>query len=297
MDLTLGAAAALGAACLWAISTIIWTRQMAVSWPQAMNLFKTGLSLPLFLAIMLIRAPHAPFAHVTPATMGILLASGVIGMSLGDAAYFGALPRIGARRTMMLQCLSPVFATILGFGIGEPLPGPAASAGVLLVLVGILLVLRERPVGTIQQGHTRLGLALGLASALCQAIGIVMTKRGFAEAGVLQVSTIRLAAGVVGILAYEACRGSAVATVRHALRPPSLGRIIPAALLGSFIGFFLFQVGIRYSPPAVAAALSGTSPLFVAPLSVAFLGEAMRAGGWIGTILAVGGVALVMLAH
>jgi drug/metabolite transporter (DMT)-like permease len=67
--------------------------------------------------------------------------------------------------------------------------------------------------------------------------------------------------------------------------------------MGSFLGFLLFQVAIGNSPPAVAAALTGTSPLFVAPLSVAFLGEAMRAGGWIGTILAVGGVALVMLAR
>jgi len=293
---TLGAVAALGAAALWAVSTILWTRQMAVSPPQAMNLFKTGLCFPLFVATLLIAGPHPALAGVTPVAAGILVVSGVIGMSLGDTAYFSALRRIGARRTMMLQCLTPLFAAVLSLLMGEGLPGAVASIGVVLVIIGIVLVLRERPVGVVARGRTRAGIALGLASAFCQALGIILTKRGMVSVGLLQASTIRILAGVVGILTLEAITGQLGATVRHALRPPSLPRILPAALMGSFLGFFLFQVAIQNSQPAVAAALTGTSPLFVAPLSVVFLGEAMAVGGWIGTILAVAGVALVMVA-
>jgi drug/metabolite transporter (DMT)-like permease len=294
MHMTLGAAAGLGAASLWAVSTILWTRQMAVSWPQAMNLFKTGLCLPIFIATLLLAGPRPPLAGVTPVAAWILVVSGVIGMSMGDTAYFSALRRIGARRTMMLQCLSPLFAAVLSILLGQRIPGAIASVGVALVLLGLILVLRERPVGIVVRGRTRSGILLGLFSAFCQALGIVMTKRGLQSATVLQASTIRILAGVLGILALELVNGQLRATVRHALRPPSLPRIIPAALMGSFLGFFLFQVAVMNSPPAVAATLTGTSPLFVAPLSVVFLGEAMRAGGWIGTILAVAGVALVM---
>jgi drug/metabolite transporter (DMT)-like permease len=297
MHLTLGAVAALGAACCWAISTILWTRQMAVSWPQAMNLFKTGLCLPLFVGTLLIAGPHPAFGGVTPGAAAILLASGVIGMSLGDSAYFAGLGRIGARRTMMLQCLTPLFAAVIALCFGDGLPGLLTSVGVAMVVIGIVLVLRERPVGTIVRGHVGQGIFFATASAFCQALGIILTKRGLANAGILQASAIRIFAGVIGILLFEALRGQLIATVRHTVRPPSLPRIIPAALLGSFVGFLLFQIAIRHSSPAVAAALTGTSPLFVAPLSVAFLGEAMAAGGWIGTILAVAGVALVMLAR
>jgi drug/metabolite transporter (DMT)-like permease len=290
-----GAFAALGAAALWAVSTTIWTRQMAVSWPQAMNLFKTGLCLPLFAITLLAGGPHPPLAGVDCGSMWILLASGVIGMSLGDTAYFASLSRIGARRTMLVQCLAPIFTAGLSLATGERLPGAVAALGVACVLGGLILVLRERPAGTVRPGHARAGLLFAVASALCQAIGIIMTKRGLRDASILQVSTIRIFAGVVGILILELAHGQFLATVRHALRPPSLGRILPAALMGSFLGFFLFQVAIRFSDPAVAAALTGMSPLFVAPLSVVFLGERMRVWGWFGTIAAVAGVVLVML--
>jgi drug/metabolite transporter (DMT)-like permease len=267
---------------------------MTVSWPQAMNLFKTGLCMPLFAVTLIVARPHAPLAGVGHTSAWILLVSGVIGMSLGDTAYFAALSRIGARRTMLVQCLAPLFTAALSLVAGQKLPGTIAAVGVAFVLLGLILVLRERPTGTVRAGHVRSGVLFAVASALCQAIGIVLTKRGLREADILQASMIRIVAGVGGILLLELLHGQLVATVRHALKPPSLGRIIPAALMGSFLGFFLFQVAVRFSEPAVAAALTGTSPLFVAPLSVIFLGERMRIGGWAGTLLAVAGVALVM---
>ncbi|MBM3287049.1 MAG: DMT family transporter [Candidatus Eisenbacteria bacterium] len=294
-SLPLGEIAALGAAALWAVSTIIWTRQMEVSWPQAMNLFKTGLCLPLFIVTLLATGAGRSFLEIGAPAIGILLVSGIIGMSLGDTAYFSALTRIGARRTMLIQCLAPLFAALLSAALGEPLPGAIAASGVLLVLLGLILVLRERPVGVIHPSRARSGILLAMTAALCQALGIVLTKKGLAHATVLQASTIRIAGGVMGILLLELLHGQLTATVRHALRPPSLGRIVPAALMGSFLGFFLFQEAVRHTEPAVAAALTGTSPLFVAPLSVLFLGEMMRAGGWVGTILAVAGVVVAML--
>jgi drug/metabolite transporter (DMT)-like permease len=291
----IGEAAALGAAALWAISTILWTRQMAVSWPQAMNLFKLGICLPLFVVLLLVAGPRPALAGVIPSSAGILLVSGVIGMSLGDTSYFAALSRIGARRTMMLQTLTPLFAAGLALVAGQSMPGSVAAAGVALVIVGLILVLRERPSGIVRAGRAKSGVLFALGAAFCQALGIVLTKKGLEHADLLQASTIRMFGGVIGMLVLEAAHGQLVATVRHALRPPSLSRIIPASLMGSFVGFFLFQLAVRSTDPSVAAALTGTSPLFVAPLSVFFLGEMMRAGGWIGTILAVAGVALVMM--
>jgi drug/metabolite transporter (DMT)-like permease len=268
---------------------------MAVSWPQAMNLFKTGLCLPLFAITLLVQGTGPPLAGIGSGSLWILLASGVIGMSLGDTAYFASLSRIGARRTMLVQCLAPIFTAALALASGERLPGAVQAFGVGCVLFGLVLVLRERPVGTVLPGHAKAGLLFAVAAALCQAIGIVMTKRGLREANVLQASTIRIFAGVVGILLLELTHGQMLTTIRHALRPPSLARILPAALMGSFLGFFLFQVAVQRSDSAVAAALTGMSPLFVAPLSVIFLGEKMKVLGWLGTIAAVAGVALVML--
>ncbi|MDM7914831.1 MAG: EamA family transporter [Candidatus Eisenbacteria bacterium] len=292
--LPIGETAALAAAALWAGTSILWTRQMAVSWPQAMNLFKTALCFPLFLLVLLLFGPRPALAGVGAGSFAILFVSGVAGMSLGDSAYFAALGRIGATRTMLIQTLTPLFAAALSAAFGQPLPGRLAAVGVAFVVAGLALVLRERPHGTIVRGKVISGLAFALLAAFCQALGIVLTKLGLEEADVLQASTIRIFAGVLGVLLFSLLRGRLAATVSHAIRPPSLRRILPAALLGSFVGFFLFQVAVRYADPAITAALTGTSPLFVAPLSAVFLGETMKPAGWIGTILAVLGVALVM---
>jgi drug/metabolite transporter (DMT)-like permease len=290
-----GELAALGAAALWAVSTILWTRQMAVSPPLAMNLFKLGLCLPFFVVVLFLQGGRTPLAGVDGASLAALVLSGVIGMTLGDTAYFAALSRIGAQRTMLLQCLSPVFAAGLSVLAGQDLPGRIGAAGVALVLVGLALVLRERPVGTVAPGHAVAGVFLGLAAAFGQGLGIVLTKRGLTTSGIGQASAVRMASAVAGLLLLELVRGRLAATLRHVLHPPALARIVPAALMGSLLGFYLFQASILHAEPAVAAALAATSPIFVAPLSVVFLGERMRAGAWVGTIVAVAGVALVML--
>lgn len=289
-----GEIAALSAAALWAASTILWTRQMAVSSPAAMNLFKTGFCLPFFAVLLLLR-PGGVLHGVGPGTLAVLFVSGVIGMSVGDTTYFAALTRIGARRTMLLQILAPLFAAILSAMAGQDLPGTAGILGIGLVVAGLYLVLRERPVGIVRPGHAMAGVLFALAAAFCQALGIVLTKWALRQADLYQASAVRCFAGVIGIIGIEAARGFIVPTMRGALRPPGLSRVVPATLMGSLLGFFLFQVAIRYAEPAVTAALSGTSPLFVAPLSIVFLGEAMRAGGWIGTVVAVAGVILVMI--
>ena len=260
-----------------------------------MNLFKTGFCFPLFVISLLFASRQVPLAGVGAASIGVLVVSGIIGMSIGDTLYFSGLARIGARRSMMVLTLSPLFTAGLSALAGQKLPSVAASFGVALVLFGLILVLRERPVGMVIPGKARSGVLFVLGAALCQALGIVLTKQGLAEADILEASTVRIFGGVVGILALELVRGRLRATLKHTLRPPSLRRIVPATLLGTFLGFHLLQAAVRYTEPAVAAALTGTSPLFVAPLSVAFLKETMRAGGWIGTVLTVAGVALVML--
>jgi drug/metabolite transporter (DMT)-like permease len=295
-NLPIGELSALASAAFWAIASILWTRQMAVSRPIAMNLFKTGFCLPLFLLVVVARGGWGGITGIDAGSVVILLISGVVGMSIGDTFYFAGLERIGARRTMMIQTTSPIFAAVLSFFAGQPLPGIIASVGVVAVLAGLLLVLRERPVGLIVTGKLRSGIALAFGASFSQALGIVLTKEGLARVDILEASTIRIVGGVLGILLIEALRRRLIETVGQALKPPALSRIIPATLMGTFFGFLLFQAAVEYAEPAVAATLLGTSPLFVAPLSVLLLGEAMRAGGWLGTALAVAGAIIVILA-
>jgi drug/metabolite transporter (DMT)-like permease len=45
--------------------------------------------------------------------VGILALSGVIGIGLGDTAYFAAINRLGPRRALLLETLAPPIAALL----------------------------------------------------------------------------------------------------------------------------------------------------------------------------------------
>jgi drug/metabolite transporter (DMT)-like permease len=72
-------------------------------------------------------------------------------------------------------------------------------------------------------------------------------------------------------------------------------RLILADLLGTVVAFYLFQAAVMLGSPPVTAALCATSPILVAPIAARWLGERMPWTAALGTLLAVVGVALVVL--
>ena len=132
-------------------------------------------------------------------------------------------------------------------------------------------------------------------AALCQAIGIVMTKDAIGRSGVLPAALLRLLAGGLGILAFELLRGHGAGLPAAVWRGFARPRLILAALLGTVVAFYLFQAAVMLGSPPVTAALCATSPILVAPIAARWLGERMPWTAALGTLLAIGGVALVVL--
>jgi drug/metabolite transporter (DMT)-like permease len=114
--------------------------------PGAMNLGKCVAALGFFVATALVT--RAIGGHLVPAAspraIRWLLASGFIGLALGDGAYFQAIVRIGVRRALLLLSTAPVFAAIGGaLFLGEQLAAQQ-WAGILAVMAGVALVVYER---------------------------------------------------------------------------------------------------------------------------------------------------------
>jgi len=42
----------------------------------------------------------------------LLIASGIIGIGLGDTFYFGGMSKIGARNALLIEILAPIFTGI-----------------------------------------------------------------------------------------------------------------------------------------------------------------------------------------
>jgi drug/metabolite transporter (DMT)-like permease len=70
---------------------------------------------------------------------------------------------------------------------------------------------------------------------------------------------------------------------------------VGGTLFGPFLGVWLSLVAIQNSPVGIASTLMGLSPIFLVPVGLIIFKETFTWRTMIGTITAVGGVALLFL--
>ena len=137
-------------------------------------------------------------------------------------------------------------------------------------------------------GDTRVLMALGIT--------IVIWASAFAA---IRAGLQGYTPGHLALLRFLV--GSALLVVYALLTrmPPPAWRDVPAVLLGGFLGFFGYHVGLAFGQVTVeagsASLIISSVPVFTALLAVAFLGERLGPLGWVGTLVSFGGVAMISL--
>jgi len=290
-----GELAALAAAWLWAVATVMFGRLGKLLPPLVLNLAKGAIAVLLLLATLLwLQRPPSGLAGWP---LVVLIASGMIGIGLGDTAYFAAINHLGARRALLLETLAPPLAALLAWiFLGEVL-SPSAWVGIALTLLGIVWVISERmpqPAGVAPQPSYR-GLLYGGLAALGQASGAVMSRAMLAGTVVepLWSSLLRLGGGLVIIVGILGWQGRVVEQVSPLRSPRVLGIVALTAFLGTYLAIYLQQTALKYAEAGVAQALTSTSPLFVLPLA-AVLGDPISFRAIGGVVVALVGVGILV---
>ena len=286
----LGSGFALGAAFLWAVAALLWNRLGREVSAAAMNLGKGVMAL----AYLSLTLAATGLARLTPRTWLVLGLSGLCGITLGDTFFFLSLSRLGPRRSLLLNALIPVAASLLAMAFfGERL-SPRGWAGAGLTLGGVAWVMWEREPRAARGGSRRGGIAYGLGSVLCCAVAVLLSKLGLAQAPPLEASFVRLLVGTAGLVAVVAARGG----LRRETLPLREGRLFAvlavASFFGTYLGIWFSMLALRYTTVTLQVILTTTSPIFVLPLAAAFLGERLSARAVLGAAVAVVGVALLM---
>lgn len=288
----LGELAALAAATLWGFTSVFFFSVAAQRiGALRVNLFRLPLGWAL-LSLTLLATGARPVTD--PASLALLAASGVIGLAIGDLAYFAALRRIGPRLTVLLQSLAPLFATGIGVVLLDEVPGPLAGLGIALTLGGVVWVVRERTEATLPPGHHTGGVVLAVMASLCQGLGLVLSKMGMATGlGPWPASWLRMSFATAALWAGAAAAGRLRAlALRPSLRSAWL-QVVGGAVMGPFLGASLSLVAAQLTEVGVAATLMATTPIIVIPLVALTEGYRPSWRAVAGTVLAVAGIALL----
>jgi drug/metabolite transporter (DMT)-like permease len=293
----MGMGAALTAAFLWAFASIVYGRLGRVLSPLWLNLLKGGMAIAMLMvtAVMLGQA----WPRISRLNLLMLLGSGAVGIGIGDTAYFGAINRLGARRCLLLKALAPAVGSLLSWiWLHEALSG-LAILGMAITISGITWVVIERNPGDARSnGLDAIGLGLGVMAAVLEGLGAVLAHGALLQSGVdpLWSATIRLVGGMVIVgpmLLYETKFAPKEKAAPKAW-PKLLLIIAVASFFSTFLGLWLQQIALKYSPTGIAQTLGATSPLFVLPMAKV-LGEKLSGRAIGGAVVALIGVAILVL--
>lgn len=297
-----GETAALTAAFLWALSSVVYSLLGKTIPPLQLNLFKGIIAIAFLLITIWWQGNRQVDFSLLPVVF--LALSGIVGIGLGDTAYFLALNNLGARRTLLMENLSPVISALLALVfLGEQLT-INSWCGILLTLLGVTWVISERsPVAKDRKQTWTKGIVWGVIAALTSSVGAVFSRFALVESDIspLWSTLIRLAAGnaiVLLLLLKPFKREKQPTTVERKDRSPNylslrLWGIITLTSFGStFLGIWLQQISFKFTSTGIAQTLLATSPLFVIPIA-AVRGEKISMRGILGVSIALMGIGLL----
>jgi drug/metabolite transporter (DMT)-like permease len=287
-----GEFAALSAALLWAVSSVVYTRLGQRLPPLYLNLAKGGLAIVMVGLTLLLRGEDT--IGIDGRALGLLSISGICGIGCGDTAYFSALNCLGPRRTLLLGTLAPPMVTLLAFIFLEERVSTQSSIGILLILLGVAWVVGERSIVTPADSAKFLwGLGFALIAAISQASGAVLSRAALAETSIspLWATLVRLSAGEV-ILLLGLWRQPQIPGFRLAFSVRLWAILAVTAFFSTYLAIWLQQTSLKFAPAGIAQTLSATSPLFVLPLAM-WMGETVSGRSILGVVVALVGIALL----
>lgn len=288
-----GEIAAIGAAIAWAVATWIYSQFSHRFSALQLNIVKGVIASAMMLMVLPFEGAVEP--SIETQHLIILAVSGVVGIAIGDSAYFASLKRIGANKTLLLESLAPPLSGVLALlALGSVL-SVQSWLGVVVTTLAVTYVIFQPSEANSEMSWS--GVAFGLLASVCQASGVVISHYALVAGDLppLLGAFIRLTVGVLAVMVvinlFEANPYKGIKQHLKELSSGALLWLIGAIFVGTFLALWLQQVALKHANPAIAQTLIATSPLFILIIYL-IKGQRVSAKSALGTLVAVGGISL-----
>ncbi|MCX6091581.1 MAG: DMT family transporter [Candidatus Bipolaricaulota bacterium] len=294
----LGEWAALATAALWSGSYLAFTAAVRRIGADRVN------RLRLLFAVVILAAAHfavygVPLPTGADASRWLWLSlSGVVGFTIADAFLFRALYHLGPHRTSVVTALVPVASAFMAWIVlGERLSG-MQFLGVAVTVSAVALIVSARSQGEDGVGlrNPKLGVLFALGTVVAQSARYLLSVKGMSGGfPVLSSNVLQIFAATVAAWILALPRGEWRETFRGLRDRTAAGATAAGAMVGPVLGVTLSLVALANSRVGVASTLMALTPVFLLPLSAFAFHERITWRSVAGTVLAVGGVAVLWL--
>lgn len=298
-----GEVAALLTAMFWMVTSLSFEAAGKRIGSLTVNLIRLYLAFGIY-TIYLWITRGLPFPTDATSEAWIWLSiSGLVGFAIGDLLLFQAFVVVGARISMLMMSLVPPITAITGWLILGEVLSLQSIFGMALTVGGIILVVLKNDNSLLKDGKRKkiklsypvVGILLGLGGAIGQAVGLVLSKYGMQDYNAFAASQIRVLAGVVGftLIFVFMRRWDKVKSGlknRKGMLFTSIGSVF-----GPFLGVSFSLLAVKYAQAGVAATIMSIVPILLIPPAIIYFKEKISLKEIIGSLVAVGGVAILFL--
>jgi drug/metabolite transporter (DMT)-like permease len=249
------------------------------------------------------------------AALPLFVLSGIVGIGIGDVAYFQSLPRLGPRlAVLIIQCCSaPCGALIEWLWLGTTFTVKQALWG-LTVITGVALALSPSEHRKRQRRDLIFGVLGCAVATIAGAAGAVLSRKAYRIAHMsgetIDGANSAFQRVVGGALLSAVCllvvkRRALVIQSRapHALVVEASKKkwrgvwfwILANSLAGQTIGVSFMQRALETTPTGIVLSIIAITPIVVIPFTVAFENERPGLHSLAGAVIAVTGVVGLVL--
>jgi drug/metabolite transporter (DMT)-like permease len=298
--ITIGYISALAAALCWAVSSLLAIAPVRTLGAIPFNALRmTAVAILLGLWLIVSQRWHWPESRV----LWTLMASGFVGIFLGDTLLFVSMRVLGPRLAgLLFACNAPI-----SFALGLWLLGESYYwlnlLGVAATTVGVFIAIASRTKNSGHQweqsiGHVGLGLSAGLGAALCQSLGTLIVFETL-RAGQDPVFATLIRVGVAVIFLFITLlvrRWYGTVLPYRAMTARMAAQTILSGVLGMAVGMSLLLYAVKLAPLGIVAILSATTPVMVLPALWLTTGQRPSVSAFVSATIVFLGTAMIFIA-
>jgi drug/metabolite transporter (DMT)-like permease len=302
----LGEAAGLTTSLFWTLGSIFFAAAV-----KKIGAFNVN-TIRILLGSILLGAVHfismgTIIPHANAKQFFFMGLSAVIGLVIGDIAYFTTLDNLGPRRAVLMLSTAPIFSAVAGYIIIDETLSLLGIVGIAVTMTGVGLVILEQEHKTkeapLTEKQKRVGVITGIIAAMAQGVGLVVSKIGMVrssgqdgkELSPLSATLIRMVTATVVIWLIAVILRKTKNVVTSLKKKGVIKSILGGTVCGPFLGIWFSMIAVAHTKAGIAATLMSLMPVMVIPILYLIYRQKTSIRSSIGAVVTVAGVAILFL--
>lgn len=236
---------------------------------------------------------------------GWMLLSGLVGYVIGDFCLFQCYIIIGSRFGQLFMTLAPLSAALMAWITLDQQMSRMSILAMLITLAGISISVLGR--GSHHRVSLKLplnGVLYAIGAALCQGIGLVLSKIGMDCYDATQMpewiipfsaNFFRCIAGLVGFTILHYFRDGMAPLTEAFHDGKGMMVALATTIFGPFVGVGFSLMAVQYTSAGIASTLMALTPIIILLPTYWLFHQAITWKAVLGAVISVVGVSLFFL--